>query len=522
MKNNFRLRLLCTSDIHGKIMPLNYADNSIENKGLAIISNVIKDLKTENSITIDVGDILQGSPLLYFHQLNRKDYSNPVVTCFNHIGYDYFVPGNHDFNYGLEYLHDFVNNVEAKTLCGNIFNKEERLLFEHDFDIINYPEGPKIVIIGITTQYIPNWENPTNIKGLIFENAFISARRIINDILVKEKPDLVILAYHGGFERDLHSHEFFVNDTGENLGSKMLEEISGIDCLITAHQHREISEKIGNTFVMQVGSSGSNVGVIDFDFKYNDKWNLIESSGKLIRTDNYEPDHQCIAKVSDIEAACQVFLDQKIGNVIYDNLSVEDMFKARLEKHPIVTFINKVQLEASKAMVSGTALPNSVTGFSKSITIRNVLSTYVYPNTLTVLETNGAQLRRILEKNAEYFVCENGEIKSNPRFSYPKVQHYNYDMFDGIDYVIDLDKPFGSRIKEIKYQDKDVLDSDRFTLVVNSYRASGGGDFEEFKNLKIIREIPFDIAELLIDYIVKHQDIIVEDIKNIKILSKNC
>ncbi len=518
----FKLRLLCTSDIHGKIMPLNYADNSLENKGLAIISNVIKDLKTARTIMIDVGDILQGSPLMYFHQLNRMNYENPIVTCFNHIGYDYFVPGNHDFNYGLEYLHEFIKKIEAKTLCSNIFDNEGDLLFRNDYDIINYDGGPKIAIIGVTTQYIPNWENPINIKGLFFENAFSSARRIIKDIRDNGKADLVILAYHGGFERDLHSHEFFVNDTGENLGSKILEEISGIDCLITAHQHREISEKIGNTIVMQVGSSGSNVGMVDFEFAYDGKWNLIESKTELVETSKYEPDLQCVEKLSDIESACQVFLDKKIGNVVYDNLSVGDMFKARLNKHPIVTFINKVQLEASKAMVSGTSLPNSVTGFSKSITIRNVLSTYVYPNTLTVLEANGLQLRMILEKNAEYFICEDGIIKSNPRFSYPKVQHYNYDMFDGIEYIIDIDEPFGSRIKEIKYMGKTILDTDVFTLVVNSYRASGGGDFEEFKKLKIIREIPFDIAELLIDYIVKHQDIIVEDIKNIKILSKNC
>jgi 2',3'-cyclic-nucleotide 2'-phosphodiesterase / 3'-nucleotidase len=522
MKSVFNLRLLCTSDIHGKIMPLNYADNSYENKGLAVVSSIMNYYGTDYTIKIDLGDILQGSPLMYFHQLNRGLYQNPIVTCFNHIKYDYFVPGNHDFNYGLDYLKDFTIDIKCKTLCGNIFNQESQLLFDLPYDIIQYPNGPKVAVIGLTTQYIPNWENPIYIKGLKFENAFKAAKKIVNDLKKNHNLDLIILAYHGGFERDLHTGEFFVEDTGENLGSKILEEIQDIDCLITAHQHRKISDNINETFVMQVGSSGDCVGLIDFEFVFDEKWILLSQKGRLIKAEDSKPDQKCIDIISDIENACQVFLDKKIGYVTHNNLLVNDMFMARLHKHPIVTFINEVQLDASNAMISGTALPNDVTGFPKDITIRNVLSTYVYPNTLTVLEVSGLRLKKILEKNAEYFICEDKKIKSNPRFSYPKVQHYNYDMFDGIDYVIDIDQPFGKRIVEVKYQGKPIQNEEIFSLVVNSYRASGGGDFDEFKNLKVIREIPFDIAELIIDYILKHHDILIEDVKNIKIMSKNC
>ena len=519
-KKKFSLRILSTNDVHGQILAVNYANNQKMNKGMSLLSSAVKKFRHENTILLDLGDALQGSPLMYFHQLNRNKYPNPYATVIDYMDYDYFIPGNHDFNYGLDYLQDFVNEIKAKTLCANIF-KDNQLLFKNPYDIIRYDDGPTVALIGLTTQYIPNWENPAYIKGLVFQNAFTTLKETVSEL--RSKVDLIVVAYHGGFERDLVTYEPFVPDTGENLGAKMLKEIEGIDCFLSSHQHRYINEVINDKAVVQAGSKADSLGMTDIDFILdNEKWRVINKSVELIKAEDYTEDPSVIDLVNEVERDCQVFLDQKIGNVVSDNLGVKDMFKARVDKHPIVTFINKVQLEASKAMISATSLPNEVTGFEKAITVRNVLSTYVYANTLAVLELSGKLLKQILEKNAEYFVCEEGVLKPNPKFSYPKQQHYNYDMFDGIEYVINVNKPFGSRIENLSYKNNPVNESEKFTLVVNSYRASGGGDFEEFKTLKKVREIPFDIAELIIDYIVRHRDLYIKDAKNIKIKGENC
>lgn len=520
MNKAFRLRILSTSDIHGAVLAKDYADNSETDYGLSRVSNVIKQYRNESSILMDIGDDLQGSPLMYFHQLNRNKYLNPMTKAFNYLKYDYFIPGNHDFNYGLDYLVDFVNSINAKTLCSNIYKKDKSLLFNNPYEIIEYKNGPKVAIIGLTTQYIPNWENPSYIKDIIFENAFESLKKTVEEL--KEKADIIIVAYHGGFEKDLETDEAYVVDTGENLGSRIVNNINEIDVLITAHQHRHIAVEKNGVSLIQAGAKGSYVAKIDVNLVYKDRWIIENKSQELINTADFPCDGMMYEIIKDVEDDCQVFLDKKIGNVVLDNLEVNDMFLARLNKHPIVTFINQVQLKYSKAMISATSLPNEVTGFSKDITVRNVLSTYIYANTLSVLEVNGKVLRKILEKNAEYFICEDNEIKVNPRFYYPKLQHYNYDMFDGIEYTVDVDKDFGKRIVELKYQSKDVLDTDKFTLVVNNYRASGGGDFVEYKNLKVIRALPFDIAELIIDYIIATRDLKIENYNNIKIISKKC
>ncbi len=516
MNKKFTLRILSSSDIHGSVLAKNYADNSKVNYGLSLLSSAIKDQRNDNTILVDLGDDLQGSPLMYFHQLNRKLYFNPLTKVFNYMGYDYFIPGNHDFNYGLEYLETFVKEINAKTLCSNIYKFGSELLFGLPYDIKEFDNGLKVGVVGLITQYIPNWENPSYIKDLTFVNAFDSIKQTVEEL--REKVDVLIVAYHGGFERDLKTDDLYVEDTGENLGSKILKNIEGIDVLLTAHQHRYIAENVNNTSVIQGGSRGDRLGVVDINLSNEGNWKVVSKTPKLIKTDIYEEDNKVYDLVEKIEVACQEFLDKKIGNVVLDNLLVEDMFDARLNKHPIVTFINQVQLESSKAMISATSLPNEVTGFSKDITIRNVLSTYIYANTLSVLKVSGKILKDILEKNAEYFIYEDGKVKVNERFFYPKLQHYNYDMFDGIDYTVDLKKEFGNRIVELKYKNKDIKDDDTFSLVVNNYRASGGGDFLQYKKLKVIREIPFDMAELMIDYIIKRHDLYIENTNNIRII----
>ncbi len=508
-----KLNFLYTSDTHGWLLPINYSDNSKSKNGLSVIAGAIKEYSKENSILMDLGDTIQGSPLLYFHQLNRNKYPNPAAQIINYLNYDYFVPGNHDFNYGMDYLNEFVDELDATTLCANIATKDG-LLFKQGFKIIN-KNGVKILLVGITTKYIPNWENPKFIKGMIFNDPVIEAKKIVEKY--RKDVDLVVVGYHGGFEKDIHTNKDFVADTGENQGSKIFKDIKGIDILLTGHQHRIISENIDNRIILQSGCNGAKLGVVEIEYTDDSGFELKSIVPKLISASDYDSEPECENLIQEIEQANQKFLDEIIGVVPKNNLIIKDPVEARINKHPIVDFINCIQIKASNAQLSGTSLANIVTGFKKEITIRNVLSTYVYSNTLVVVEITGKILKEYLEKCAEYFILKDGVIVANPRFSYPKVEHYNYDMIDGIDYVIDVKKEFGSRLVSIKYQNIEIKQEDKFTIVLNNYRATGGGDFLMIKELPIIREIPFDVAELIIDYIRENRIIDVVGVKNIRL-----
>lgn len=197
-------------------------------------------------------------------------------------------------------------------------------------------------------------------------------------------------------------------------------------------------------------------------------------------------------------------LDQPIGQV-QGNMQIKDPMQTRLHDHPFIEFINKVQMDAAGADISSTALfDDRSKGFSSQVTMRDIVSNYIYPNTLKVIEITGKDMRQALERSASYFsVKKDGTPMVNPAFSVPKPQHYNYDMWEGIKYTIDLSKPFGSRITNLMYKGKPVQDDSNYQVVMNNYRAGGGGDYPMFKGKRVVRDIPIDVSELMANYILK-------------------
>ncbi len=519
MKKVYNFHLLVTSDIHGHLLPINYADNSPSTDSLANIHTLIRKLRRPETILIDLGDAIQGSPLMEYHRLSAEMFPNPVAECFNRIGYDYFVPGNHDFNFGRDYLDNFLLQLEAKTLCANILEEDLNPAFGEPYVILEPEEGLKIAIIGLTTQYIPHWERETTTAGLVFENAYEKAKELVDRIRNDPEVRFVVVCYHGGFEKDLETFEPYVEDTGENLGSRMLEKIPDIDVLLTGHQHRKICQMVGKTMVVQPMCYGQAVAEISVVFNAADDWKPDNIEAVLHETANTKARSSCGRWLRKIEKKTQKYLDAMIGIAPDDDMLITDMFEARLHKHKVVTFINQVQMQMSGAMISCCSLGNEVTGFNRHISIRNILSTYVFPNILVVVRISGRKLKLALEKNAEYFVLSDDRTIANPRYSYPKKEHYNYDMFDGIDYVIDVSQPFGKRIQSLKYKGREVVDTDEFTLAMNNYRASGGGEFNMFRGLEVVEEIPIDITEMLIAEVKRLKEVSVVDPKNIMIIN---
>lgn len=163
-------------------------------------------------------------------------------------------------------------------------------------------------------------------------------------------------------------------------------------------------------------------------------------------------------------------------------------------------------MDVSGADISVTSLlNNNTTGFSSTVTMREVVSNYMFPNTLVVLALTGADIKAALEKSAEYFILdEHGEISVNPTYIAPKPQHYNYDMWEGINYTIDVANEPGNRIEQVSYHGKPLMETDTYHVVLNNYRASGGGNFDMFKGKPIIKDIQHDTVELIGAYFEKH------------------
>lgn len=498
------ITFLETSDMHGYVSPTDYSGRTDLALGAAKVSPKLKELRAKADgpvITIENGDFIQGSPLSYYL---AKEYGSAkkLTSLINQMGYDVQVLGNHEFNYGVDYLKEAIKNYQAPILGANIVNKNDQPYFGNAYKIIE-KAGIKIAVLGLTTQYIPHWEKPETLAGITFKSIVETAKEYVP--LLRKQADLVIVSYHGGFEKDLLTGENTEALTGENEGYELLQQVEGIDALFTGHQHRKIAETVRGVPVVQPGYRGEFIGEIRLTVEKKENQVVVtDHQVALHSVEKSEPDPEILAAIAPVEEKLETWLDHPLGKV-NGNMRISDPMQARLKEHPYVEFINRVQLFASGAEISGTALFNNEgKGFGETITMRDVITNYIYPNTLAVIQINGADFKAALEQTANYLAVENNQIVFNPAFIQPKPQYYNYDMYEGIQYTIDMKQPVGQRITELRFKGHPVLPQQMLEVVTNQYRAIGGGNYAMFGAEKIVREIQIDMTELIADYLKIH------------------
>lgn len=497
-----KLVIYQTSDLHGYVYPTNYVKN--QQLGILKIGSYIlnDEKKYDASLKVDCGDLIQGSALA--HYLSKENlHKNPILEGLEFIGYDAYVIGNHEFNYGLDYLNNSYKLVEDKIINANI---EGLNLKTKPYKIFDF-EGFKVACIGLTTSFIPNWEHEKNITNLEFLDPVFMYGKYEKEL--KEKADYIIVCYHGGFEKSLDGNNTPTEKlTKENQGSELLEKYDSINIVLSGHQHRAFITKINGVICSQPLHNGQKFSKIILDTETK------ETSYELVDVSllNDEINKNLEEIFTNVEVNLKDYLDKEIGEFDKDIL-MNDIFEARLNGHPFINFLHQVQLEASGADFSVLSLFDTAIGFKKKVSIRDVLINYPYPNTLMVLKVKGSKLKEAIEKAATYFVIDNGKVKISDRFLIPKVQNYNYDTFAGFDYEIDLSKDFNDRVISMKKDGKDIDLDKYYNVVMNNYRATNTSVYPSYEGAEIIKEINVDISELIINYFLKH--------KNIKAIEKS-
>ncbi|MFC0270544.1 bifunctional metallophosphatase/5'-nucleotidase [Metabacillus herbersteinensis] len=505
--SNVKITILQTSDVHGNIFSHQYSTNEGKELGLGKIASIIEQerISNDHTILIDNGDLIQGTPLTYHYVKKQSHQKNPMILLLNELNYDVAVVGNHEFNYGRTILEQAVAESSFPWLSANIIDDKKKAPFLGKPYIIKVIDGIKVAILGVTTHYIPNWEDPAHIVGLHFEDALLSTKKWIEKIRNEEQPDVMIVSYHGGFERDMQIGEPTEELTTENQGYQICHEVEGIDVLLTGHQHRTISGELNGVTVVQPSFNGQAIARIELKVDKNSK-RIIKKEATILKAENVQPNKKLLSIVESYEKETQGWLDQPIGKVIGD-MTVKDGFQLRIIEHPLIEFINKVQMEASGVSLSNTALFNNESpGLPMEITMRDIVSNYIYPNTLKVIKITGSDIKSALERSASYFELDKeGNPIVNPEFSVPKPQHYNYDMWEGIDYTLDISRPIGERVVKLVRSGQPLHLSDEFEVVMNNYRAGGGGEYIMFKGKPVVKEIPIDMSELMADYIMERK-----------------
>lgn len=507
--NRITLNILETSDLHGSILPHSYANHEPLEQGFAKLATLIRRerLQHEATLVIDNGDLIQGTPLVYHHARVDRETPNPMIRALNTLCVHAAVVGNHEFNYGLTYLQQAVNESSFPWLSANLLNEAGEPYFGKAFEIYELG-GVKVGLIGLTTPYIPNWEKPEHITGIQFADPVAAARLYVKELREVHGSDVVIAAYHGGFERSLEDGRPTEPLTGENQGYELAYEVEGIDVLLTGHQHRRIARVLSNgVCIVQPGHNGKALGKVELTLTRADsdgRWTIEDRRAMLLEAVDAVPDSEVLALTEPYEAAAQQWLDQPMGTIRGDML-VHDAALLRLRDNPLIEFINRVQMELSGATISNTALfDNHSPGFPEQVTMRHVVSNYMYPNTLKVIRVSGQDIRQALEQTAEYFMLdERGRITVNPDFMEPKPQHYNYDMWEGIEYRLNVALPPGQRVVKLEKDGMPLDPEGQYDVVMNNYRAAGGGNYMMFQGKPVVADIPTDVSELIANYILQ-------------------
>lgn len=502
MKN---LTLYFTSDVHGYIYPTDYTDTTKKPVGFL---NMIADFKKDgNTLIIDGGDTIQGSPFTTY--TSKKDLEvNPLATVLNAGGYDYIALGNHDFNYGYDYLNSYLTHLNAKCLCTNVEDITGNLpIFPSAIHTLE--NGLKIGLIGCTTDFIPVWEKPENLTN--FRVAPTLSRIKEHFDAICSQVDVMIGIYHGGFAYDLESHKQ-LSSTSENIAYDLCKDYD-FDILLTGHQHLPIADDtLFGTHIVQTPHYGSAYARVDLTLDATTK----HITSRLVATRVHKP-CKTYADLLPLEKKIQVWLDQPVGFLNTDLVPRKHLTMAQ-EGSLLANFINQVQLDRSGADISCCSFANSIKGFNKAVTVRDIVSTYIYPNTLVVLEVNGQIVKDALENVASYFHLEDGQVTVSEKFMKPKVAHYNYDYFAPLHYTFDITQPVGSRVKNLTLHDQSVLPTDTFSLVMNNYRFSGVGGYDMYPSCKVLKEILVEMPEIIIDYFTKNKDVTVDTTQYFNIL----
>lgn len=518
------IQILATSDLHGKFYPYDYAINEESKSGsLTQIATAVKKYRTDNTIIVDVGDTIQDN----YSEMFFKDKIHPMMLAMNEIGYDIWAIGNHEFNYGVENLKNIMKQSTSKVLIGNLYNPDGTN-FADSYTIIE-KDGIKIGVIGMCTPNITKWDS-INLKDYIVTDPVEETKKIVKEL--RDKVDVLIATVHMGEE-----NEYDVPNSGANDLANACPEL---DLIIAAHEHKLVEETyVNNVLIVENKSSGATMSKINIIVeKDKSGCKIVDRKAESIKISEYESDKELSKKLAPYNERAKneanIVIGELVGGSLVPENEIAEIPQAQIEPTSLIDLINEVQMYYTDAQVSSAALFNIDANLKPGKIKKSDTSLiYKYGNTLYKVQMTGKQLKKYMEWSANYYNTYNPKdltISFNEN-----VRGFNYDMFSGVDYQIDISEKPGNRIKNLKWTKtgKEVKDDDVFVIAVNNYRVnthllSYGEVYEEGEELPKVLEIDVNgkiggVRELIGDYIknVKGGKITPNNPKNWEIIGNN-
>lgn len=504
------LRLMSTTDVHTNVYGWDYFKNAASaTVGLGRTATLVQKARGENqnNLLLDNGDLIQGTPLGTYMAKESDLETNeakihPLIAAMNIMGYDAATYGNHEFNYGLDYLNRTINGSAT-----------DKLNTDADFPYVNaniykldgtnaytpYVIIPKKVkdsngneqtidvgLLGLVTPQIMEWDK-VNLEGKVTTADIAeTAVKFVPEMKAKGA-DVIVAMAHSGFDAAA-----VIGDGSEN-DINALSKVAGIDAITFSHSHKvfptasndsldasfkdpatklpyntadvkvdNIKGQINGTPAVQAGYGGGYLGLIDLAIVPDgsgwkvDKANSV-STTRSIKDIPADPAVEAAAG-ADHEATIK-YTGQKLG----ETKAPMNSFFAMVQDDPTVQLVtyaqqryvsNLVNTDAALAQYKNLPIlsvgapfkagrngPEEYTEIAKGdLTIRSASDLYLYDNTLKAIIVKGATVKEWIEMSAGAFNRIKPAISTPQPLLNSSFAVYNFDVIDGVQYKIDVTK----------------------------------------------------------------------------------